>query len=296
MDEVGFMVQSVTPEGFLRFTALGGWWGHTLLSQRVHIMTTAGDQILGVICSTPVHFLAEAERKNVLTVDKMYIDVGAKSAEDVEKRFGIRLGDPIVPATEFTHMHASECVLAKGFDDRAGLAAMVMATLELRKAKHPNTLLTTGTVQEEVGTRGAETASELAKPDVAVIIEGTPADDTPGSQGAKQGKLGCGVQIRILDPSCIMNRKLVDFAAATAKAAGVKHQLAVRTSGGTDAKKIHLAGQGIPTVVLGVPARYIHSHNSMLNIDDYLAAIQLIVAMVKKLDAKTVASFTDYLG
>ncbi|RYD32109.1 MAG: M20/M25/M40 family metallo-hydrolase, partial [Verrucomicrobiaceae bacterium] len=145
--------------------------------------------------------------------------------------------------------------------------------------------------------RGAVTLGALTAPDVALVMEGTPADDTPGMNAAEsQGAVGRGVQIRVLDPSAIMNRRLVDLVVDTARAEGIPHQVAVRRSGGTDAKSLQFIREGVPCVVLGTPARYIHSHNSLIRIDDYLAAVRLTAAVARRLDTATVAGFTDWLG
>ena len=157
-------------------------------------------------------------------------------------------------------------------------------------------MLLAGTVQEEVGLRGAQTLSAMAKPDVAVILEGTPADDTPGfNPDTSQGKMGKGVQIRLHDPSAIMNPRLADLAVEVAEKEKIPYQVAVRTSGGTDAGRVHLAGEGVPCVVLGVPARYIHSHQSMIELGDYEAMVKLATALVKKLTAAQVKKLTKYL-
>lgn len=296
LDEVGFVVQNITAEGYLKFMPLGGWWGHTLLSQRVRVLTRSGESVLGVVSSKPPHFLEEAERKVVLPLDRMFIDVGGNSRQEVEQLFGIRVGDPVVPVSEFTTLHNPDLLLCKAFDNRVGTAVMVQAMLALRPQPHPNTLLAVGTVQEEVGTRGAQTACALARPDVALILEGAPADDSPGfNRQEAQGKLGGGVQIRMLDPTAIMNRNLVEFAIACAEREGIKYQLAVRTSGGTDAKVVHLAQAGVPTVVLGVPSRYIHTHNTIIDLNDYLETLKLVEAMAMCLDRATVEGFTAFL-
>ncbi len=295
MDEIGFAVQSITPEGFLRFTNLGGWWEHTLLSQRVRILTSSGKEVLGVIISTPVHFLKSDQRKRVLPLKEMYIDVGAADAAEVQEGFGIQLGDPIVPQTTFERLANPDLMLGKAFDNRIGVATMILGMQALKGKSHPNTIYAAGTVQEEVGCRGAGPAARLIAPDVAIVLEGPPADDTPGNNPAEaQGALGQGVQMRLLDPTALMNRQLTQFVKDTAAAEKIPLQIAVRRSGGTDAKSIHLSGIGVPSVVLGVPARYIHSHNSMVDVNDLLAAAKLLTALLRRLDRKTVASFTDF--
>jgi len=296
MDEVAFRVQSVTPEGFIKFVSLGGWWSHTLLSQRVSVMTSDGGSIPGVVGSKPPHFLSDAERSRVLLMEEMFIDVGAASDKDLKDNFGIRIGDPIVPVSEFTPLHNQRLLMAKAFDNRVGMACLIEATRQLAAKDHPNTLIACATVQEELGMRGAATAAMKAKPDVAIVLEGTPADDTPGaSAGVAQGVLGKGVQIRLQDPSAIMNPALVDLVVQVAEQNSIPHQLAVRTSGGTDARAFHLSGTGVPSVVLGVPARYIHSHNSIIDVEDYHAMLQLSVALVQALRQDKVNALTRYL-
>ncbi len=295
MDEVGFMVHSITPEGLLRFAPLGGWWGHSLMAHRVRIMTLAGHEVLGVITSKPPHFLSPEERKKVLSLDKMYIDVGATCAEQVTNEFGINQGDTVVPDSNFTRMHNPDFLLCKAFDNRVGVGLTIQAAQTLAKLGHPNTILATATVQEEVGTRGAQTATAVAKPDVALVMEGTPGDDLPGgAKDERQAVLGGGVQVRLMDPTAIAHRRLIQVVREASEQENIPVQWAVRRSGGTDAKVIHLHDAGIPTVVFGVPARYIHTHNSIIHIQDYLTALQLTVAVAQRLDRSTVDSLTDY--
>jgi len=293
-DEVGFAVQSITSRGFLKFVALGGWWTHTMVAQRVRILTRSGREITGVIGSTPPHFLTDAQKDKLMTLDQLCIDTGASSREEAES-WGIRPGDPVAPCSEFTPLANPDMFVSKAFDNRCGTGAAIQMMQMLRDASLPCTLIAAGSVQEEVGCRGAHTLGALTKPEVALVMEGTPADDTHGMDIAEsQGKLGAGVQIRVLDPSTIMNRRLVDFVMDTAKDEGIPHQLAVRKSGGTDAKSFQFTGTGVPCVVLGTPARYIHSHNSIIDINDYLSALRLTCAVVRKLDAAAVRGLTEW--
>jgi endoglucanase len=296
MDEVGFMVQNITAEGFIQFVALGGWWEHNLLSQRVEILTREGTKILGVVASRPPHFLPEAQRRQVMSIDQLFIDVGADSRSQVTGELGISLGDPIAPCSAFTGMAREDFFMAKAFDNRVGMAGVIQAGTVLCQSAHPNRLILCGTVQEEVGLRGAKTAANAAQPDVAIVLEGPPADDSPGfNRGECQGRLGGGVQIRLFDPTAITNPRLAALAIETARAEGIPHQVTVRRSGGTDAGSFHLANQGTPTIVLGVPARYIHSHNAIIDLNDYLQMVALVIALVRKLDQDTVDGLTAYL-
>ena len=286
MDEVGFRVQSITKNGFIKFLPVGGWWAHTLLAQQVVIKTRKGTKITGVIGSTPVHFLPASERSKVLPLESMFIDIGARSADDVAA-LGIQLGDYIVPATEFTPLAGKQRFLAKAFDNRVGCAAVADLGDILPHGVDEATLSLAATVQEEVGLRGSATLAHQLQPDFAIILEGTPADDTPGfSPDASQGALEKGVQIRMHDPSAIMSPLLVDLARDVAEEEGINHQLAMRTSGGTDAGTFAYANSGIPSIVLGVPARYIHSHCSIIDLSDYLDMINLAAGIARQLGSQ----------
>jgi len=291
LDEVAFMVQSVAADGSLAFVPLGGWWGHVLLGQRVEILAE-GAKIPGVIGSKPPHFLAASEREKVLKPENMYVDVGASNREQIAT-LGIRVGDAIVPEADFRDMAVEGVVSGKAFDNRSGVALMCEAMAVLAGRQHPNTLIGVGAVQEELGGRGAGTANELARPDVALVLECSPADDLPG-QKDRQAALGHGPQIRHFDPTAISNRRLVRFVEQVAGEIGVEVQMAVRRTGGTDAGQIHRVHHGVPTVVIAVPARYIHSHVSLLQLADYRAALKLVVELVTRLDAERVQEFTNF--
>lgn len=296
MDEVGFMVQNLTQDGFIQFVTIGGWWNQTMLGQRVEIMTRGGEKIIGVIGTKPVHFLPPAQRGNTVPVEQMFIDVGATSRRELEMDFKIALGDPIAPSSPFTPLRKEGHYMAKAFDNRVGMAATIQAALHLQDIPHPNEIVFAGSVQEEVGLRGARTLANFVKPDIAIVLEGPPADDTPGFNILEsQGKLGDGVQIRMFDPSAIGNPRLSKLAIDVAAENNIPHQVTVRRSGGTDAGSFHIANQGIPCVVLGVPARYIHSHNSIIDIEDYFAMLSLTIALAEKLDQETVDSLTQYI-
>lgn len=296
MDEVGFMVQNITPDGFIQFVPLGGWWEHSLLSQRVEILTRSGGKILGVVSSRPPHLLPEAMRRQVMSIEQMFIDVGAESRRAASEEMGISPGDPIAPCSLFTPMAREDYFMAKAFDNRVGMAGVIQAGQILSKSTHPNRLILCGTVQEEVGLRGAKTAAAYSNPDVAIILEGPPADDLPGlARGECQGRLGGGVQIRLFDPSAITNPRLAALAIDAAREEDIAHQITVRRSGGTDAGSFHLANHGVPCIVLGVPARYIHSHNAIIDLNDHLHMIRLIIALVRRLDPDTVRGLSTYL-
>jgi putative aminopeptidase FrvX len=279
-DEVGFMVQNIRPDGSLQFINLGGWWGHTVMSQRLKIRSRKnGKDFIGIVCSIPPHLLG-AQKDRVLDVGDMFIDVGAKSKAEVEK-MGIQLGDPIVPDSNFSHLH-SDLYIGKAFDNRSGVAATIEAAKELSKTKLNAQIYVGCTVQEEMGLRGAKTLAYSLGVDDAILLEGAPADDTPGLNPLdSQTKVGGGVQIRLMDSSAIMSRNLVDQVLKVADKKKISTQIAVRKSGGTDAGSFLLAKEGSRCCVLATPCRYIHTHNAMMSLKDYEQTIKLSVEVVK---------------
>ncbi len=288
MDEIGFMVKTVTKEGFIKFLPIGGWWGHVALSQRVLVKTRKGE-FLGVIGSKAPHILKAEERSKVLDISDMYIDVGATGKFDVGKTLGVRPGDPITPISEFTILGNKKTYAAKAWDDRIGVAAVIDVLHKVGKS-HPNTLFGVGTVQEEVGLRGARTSASLVDPDVAFAIDVTIATDTPGCDGAGED-LGSGVGIMVLDGSAIPSRRLRDFVIEVAEKDKIPYVLTALARGGTDSGTIQFNKSGVPCLTFVVPTRYIHGHVGVIHRKDYDSLVKLLTSVVKRLDAKTVATF-----
>ncbi|KPJ52220.1 MAG: peptidase M28 [Planctomycetes bacterium DG_58] len=290
MDEIGFMVSAVTKKGFVRFAPLGGWWSQVMLAQKVRIETTRGP-VVGITCSIPPHALSEEERKKPVDIKNMRIDVGASSDKEAANRFGIRPGDTITPVFDFEVMRNRKMLLGKAWDDRVGCALFIDVLKRLKRVKHPNDVFGVGTVQEEVGLRGARTSAHVVNPDVCIVMEVGIADDVPGAKDEeKMGKLGAGPQITVLDHAMIPNRRLRDLAVDIAKRKKIPVQFQVLTRGATDGGVVHIHQAGVPTLYLGVPTRYIHSHAGIFHADDYTGALRLLVELMKKLDAKTVKS------
>ncbi len=291
MDEVGFIVKSVTKDGFVKFLPVGGWWGHVVLGQRVIVRTRKGD-VPGVVGSKPPHELDEDERKKVVQFKDMYIDVGATAGTNVAKQLGVRPGDPIVPWSPFTVMRNAKAYMAKALDDRAGCAAVVEVLRRLARTKHPNTVYGVGTVQEEVGLRGAATAAEVVDPDVAFIIDVSLAHDMPNSTDEQKESLGGGPSITVYDGSMIPNPVLRDLVIETAEKEKIPFHYSSVERGGTDGGRIHMHRVGVPSLVLGMPTRYIHGHVGVLHRGDFDNTVRLLVAVIRKLDAKKVTALT----
>jgi putative aminopeptidase FrvX len=292
MDEIGFMVKQITKEGYIKFITLGGWWEQVMLGQRVMLFTSKGKKIPGVIGSKPPHVLTSEERKKVVEKRDMYIDIGVADEAEAKERFGVRPGDPIVPESNFTAMANEKFLMAKAWDNRIGCAAMAAVMEELTREVHPNEVYGVGTVQEEVGLRGATTSVSLVNPDIAFAIDTCVSGDTPGvTDGQAASKLGKGVAISIYDSSLIPNSKLRDFVIEIAEKNHIPYQLEFTEGGGTDAGKIHIHSSGVPSLVLSIPTRYIHSHNSIIHYGDYEAVVRLLVATIKRLDEEQYVNF-----
>ncbi len=291
MDEIGFMVSHISKQGFLKFQQLGGWWDQVLLGHRVVIKTRKGD-VIGVIGAKPPHLLPADERKKVLEKKDMYIDIGATSRDKVIE-IGVRVGDPVVPQSEFVVLAGGKTYLSKAFDNRIGCAAVIDTLRHYQEAEHPNQIYGVQTVMEEVGVRGATTSVRAVNPDVAIILEADIAGDVPGiDDEVSDVELDGGPSIMLYDARMIPNIKLRDLLIDTAASLDIPLQFTVMTAGATDGAAIHLHGTGVPTVVVGVPARHIHSHGSIIHRNDYDRAVQLITAVVAKLDRATVDDLT----
>lgn len=285
MDEIGFMVKHITKEGFLRFVCLGGWWEQVMLGQRVTVHGTKGD-LVGVIGSKPPHILTPAERTKVTDKKDMYIDIGAAS-ESHARELGVLEGCAVTPYAEFAVMGDGKTLLGKAWDNRIGCAIMADVMEALNKEKHANTVYGVATVQEEVGLRGAQTSANLLTPDIAIVIDTCVAGGTPGvPDEIAPAKIGQGIAITIYDAGMLPNTALRDFAFAIAKDEKIPTQISISEGGATDGGRIHLQGAGVLTLTLSVPTRYIHSHQSVIHMDDYLGAVKLITAMIKNLDQK----------
>lgn len=293
MDEVGFIVESIEGDGFLRFLPLGGWVPCSVPGHEVVIKTRTGGIVQGVVGAIAPHSIED--KAKAVPLDEMFIDIGARNKDEARQVFGVYEGDPIVPKADFRYVEETGRCFGKAFDDRLGCCLAIETARLLKGNKHPNTLTIVGSTQEEVGTRGAQTSSYVAEADIAIVLEGSPADDTPGiSVKSTNSALGEGVQVRLYDPSAIVHRGLAKFVLDVVEEVGVKRQVAVRKRGGTDARQYHLSNGGTPSIVLAIPVRYAHSHAGVFDLTDYDAALELTSALCSRLDDKAVEGIRGY--
>lgn len=289
MDEVGFMVSSITDNGMIRFQPLGGWWNQVMLAQRVEIVTRE-KTIPGVIGSIPPHLLSDEVRNKPMDIKNMLIDVGADDKDDV-KSMGIRPGDQIVPVCPFTPMANPKKIMAKAWDNRYGVGLAIELLKELKDEQLPNQLFSGANVMEEVGLRGAQASATMIQPDLFFALDASPANDASGDKN-EFGQLGKGTLLRILDRSMVTHRGMREFVLDTAETHNIPYQYFI-SQGGTDAGRVHTANEGIPSAVIGICSRYIHTAASIIHTDDYAAAKELLVKLVKAADATTLKTIKE---
>jgi len=283
MDEVGFMVTQITENGMIRFQPLGGWWNQVMLATRVDIV--AGNRVIpGVIGSIPPHLLSDELRSKPMEIKNMLIDIGADDKDDA-LALGVRPGQQIVPFSPFTPMANDKKIMAKAWDNRYGCGLAIELLKELKDEKLPNQLFSGATVMEEVGLRGAQTAAAMIKPDLFFALDASPANDATGDKN-EFGQLGKGTLLRILDKSMVTHRGMREFILDTAETHNIPYQYFV-SQGGTDAGRVHTANEGIPSSVIGICSRYIHTSSSIIHTDDYAAAKELLTKLVKATDCST---------
>ena len=292
MDELGGMVRRVTPTGFLSMQMLGGWLDQALPDQRWIIIGRKGP-VHAVTGIRDVHVVPADERTRVFPRDGLYLDVGARTAAEVAA-LGIGPGDPVVPDSPFVALPGGR-YLGKAWDDRVGCAVVIEALRRLRASGHPNQLFVAATVQEEVGLRGARTAADLIKPDIGIAIEGGIAGDSPGrSPEETQAILGGGPGLFLYDSSTLPNRRFVTLVGDVAAAKGIPLQRDLVQGYGDDSAAIQATAGGVPTVNLVVPARYTHAHNGIIDRADFDRTVDLVVALIQRLDAPTVARMRSF--
>jgi len=279
MDEIGLLVKTISKEGFIQFIKIGGIDDRILLAQKVIVHTEKGP-LHGIIGSKPPHIQKEEERKKVATYDELFIDVGAENQEGA-KKMGVKIGDPVSFDIRFAKIGKS-IVIGKAFDDRVGCAVMVEAMKRLGKTDC--TIYAVGTVQEEVGLRGATTAAFGISPDVGIALDVTIAGDVPGVREVEAPiKMRKGPAITVADSGLIAHPKVLRLLVDVAEENKIPYQLETGLPGSTDAARISLTKEGVPSGVISIPTRYIHNPTSMLSLDDTEKAVKLLVAAVQRI-------------
>ncbi len=293
MDELGGMVRRIAPNGTLTMQMLGGWLDQALVDQRWVILGSKGP-VHAVTGIRDIHVLPADDRNKVFPRDSLYLDIGAKDAAEAAA-LGVGPGDPVVPDSPFTVLNGTQNYLGKAWDDRIGCAVLLQTMQQLAKLPHANQIFFVATTQEEIGLRGAKSAADTVKPDIGLAIEGGIAGDTfLGHPEETQAKIGAGPGIFLYDTSALPNRKLVTLVRKTAADKGIPLQLDLVQGYGDDSSAIQESNGGVPTLNFVVPVRYTHAHNGIVNRGDFDKMVELMVAVLQGLDARTVGELKDF--
>jgi endoglucanase len=274
MDEVGLMVTEITADGTLKFSTIGGFDPRALLGKVVQVGTK---KLTGVIGAKPVHLLTAAERDRAMSIDAMRIDIGAKKKLSIGSK--VKIGDRAAFVTEYEELGGT--AVGKAFDNRAGCAALIEL---LRAQPYPFDLYAVFSVQEEVGLRGAQVAAYHVQPDVALVLECTPAYDLPNEKDVSPNvALGQGPSIYVMDRGTIQDPKLVAHITKTAVAHNIPYQVRQPGGGGTNTAVIQRAHAGVPAATIAIPGRYAHTPSMMINLEDYANVVKLAEAVLRGL-------------
>lgn len=294
MDEVGFLVRYIDENGFIYIHNVGGYFAQSVLTQRLSILTKLG-RVLGYTGMKSGHILRSDERNQMVPLERMFIDVGAKSRQEVET-MGIRPGLPVTYATEFEVLNDTGRYLAKAWDDRVGLAVITEVLRRLETSSHANTVVVAATVQEEIGLRGASVVNESLEPDIVINLEIGIASDFPlmTDKTLSQEELGDGPGIFVFDRSMIPNDNFVEWILELSGEHAIPTQFESVSGYGEDAAPLQRSARGIPAINIGIPTRYGHSQSGVIDRGDYDHTVELVVRMVEGLSAAEVDKISTH--
>ncbi len=292
MDQIGFVVNYIDEKGFCFVKPIGGWYPTQLLTQEVEVETENGDKYIGIFGHKDI---GELKKKKEIEWQDIYIDFGVNSKEELEDA-GVQIGDPITPLSSYKKLINPKFVATTAWDNRVGCAIISELTKNLKGKDIPCNLFLAGTVQEEVGIRGAKTASKVVNPDICFSIDIGAYGDTP-SFNKYDSTLECGKgpAICIFDATSLGNKKLIKLIKKVAKENNIPYQLDIMMNGGTDNGAMHLNERGAFGVTISIPTRYGHSHNSIINTDDLENATKLFMNVIKELDSDFLKDLKTFL-
>ena len=290
-DEVGFMVQAIKPNGTLRIIPLGSWVTSNVPAHKVWVRNVEGKYIPGITASTPPHFMSAAQKNAPLDFSDITVDVGAVSLEDAVENFKVGIGEPVVPDVTFRYDEEHDLMVGKSFDCRLGCASLLSTLKELEGEELKVDIVGTCSTQEESGGGGARVTAGRIQPDLAIVFEGCPADDTCVEDYMVQTALKKGPMLRYRDISMLTNPRFQRYALNKAKEHGIPVQAAVRSGGGTNGGYIYPTGKGVPTIVIGIPVRYAHTHYGISTYMDYAYGVELACQILRAMDEETIKGF-----
>lgn len=284
MDEVGFLLAQIQDNGMFRVVPLGGWNPYVVSAQRFTLKTRKGNYPV-ISSSVPPHLLRGTDGPVKVEAADILFDAGFDSKEEAES-FGVRPGDSIVPVSTTIKTANGKNIISKAWDNRYGCSLVIEVLEALKDVDLPFTLIAGANVQEEVGLRGAKPSTTKFKPDLFFAVDCSPANDLNGKKDT-YGHLGEGFLVRLFDPGMITLGRMRNFILDVAEEHKIKHQYFV-SKGGTDAGAAHLANNGVPSAVIGVAGRYIHTHQTMFNIEDYESAKTMVLTIMETLNAEKI--------
>ncbi|MHA3803215.1 M42 family metallopeptidase [Limosilactobacillus fermentum] len=290
LDAVGLIVQAVKPNGTIKFVQLGHWVPANLTAEKMRIKNADGQWIAGVVATKPPHFMTEAEKKQPVDVNSLVIDVGTTSADETKNMLKINTGCPIAPDTQWEYWEKQDVMFGKAFDNRIGTAALLSTMHDFADKSFDYNLVGAVASQEEIGCRGAKVTVRKVHPDVAICLEGCPADDTFTPDWLIQTGMKRGPMLRDMDTSFIANPHFQEFAVEQATKNKIPYTRAVRTGGGIDGAEL-LMYEGAPTICIGIPVRYEHTNYGIVAYEDFENTVKLLKAILTSLNDDNISNF-----
>ncbi|WP_117275122.1 M42 family metallopeptidase [Mycoplasmopsis edwardii] len=283
MDEVGYVVKSINKLGQILLSPIGGIWASTVIGTKAKLITSKGEEFLGVFGHTSIHIMEREKMVKALTNDELYADFGFLNKDEAIEA-GVEIGDRVQMSGETIEFKNPDLIGGKAMDNRAGVTVLETIANTVANIDLDVDLYLVGTVQEEVGTRGARTSVSIIKPDIAIALDTTSSHDTFGTIEGTTA-LFKGAALRVKDGGTLMDPKLLAFFEKTAQKHNIKAYKFVAAGGGTDAKELQFSPDGgAATITISLPQRYLHSPIGVCAISDLLAASDLITNFLQDLN------------
>lgn len=292
MDELGLMISDITDDGFLLFVPIGGWWEHTMLSQKFTVITNKDKHITGTIGGIPIHILPMEKRKIVINMEDLYLDIGARSKKEIQD-LGIEIGNIAYKNNKSFLLANNDYLAGKAIDNRISCSVLFYLLKTLSSSKMNCNLIGVFAAQEEVGLRGAKSGAYNSNADVAIVIDTTISHDQKDMTEHNKCSLGNGFAVEVLDATVISNPKLVNFIKKLADKYKINYSYSCITGGGTDGGYVYRARKGIITMVLSIPTRYLHTHNEVCSISDAYDCYNIVKHFIQEFTHKDFLSILN---